>query len=78
MKYPGYRYSALMFVVVQLNAEYDEDLQDDLYDLVFAIAQDAALNLIRLQTTVLPPVDEEALQSFIDPQMVLLFQRHGK
>jgi len=69
--------NSLVFVVVQSNVPYDEELQDDLAELDFAIAQDADLDLIRLRTVTLPPVDTDALGSFLDPRMVLQYQ-HGK
>jgi hypothetical protein len=67
----------LVFVVVQADIAYNETLQDDLADLEFAIAQDADLDLVRLRTVMLPPVDDESLGSFLDPRMLIKYQ-HGK
>jgi len=69
--------NSLMFVVVQSDDCYDEQLQDDLAELDFAIAQDTDLDLMRLRTVMLPPVDSDALGSFVDARMVLQYQ-HGK
>lgn len=69
--------NSLVLVVVQSNDRYDEELQDDLAELDYAIAQDIDLDLIRLRTVVLPPVDNDSLGSFVDPRMVLQYQ-YGK
>jgi len=69
--------NSLMFVVVQSENDYDEQLQDDLAGLDFDIAQDTDLDLMRLRTAMLPPVDSDALGSFVDSRMVLRYQ-HGK
>ena len=69
--------NSLMFVVVQAENQYHEQLQDDLAELDFSIAQDTDLDLMRLRTVMLPPVDNDGLESFVDPRMVLQIQ-HGK
>ena len=69
--------NSLVFVVVQSDDRYDEQLQDDLAELDFAIAQDTDLDLVRLRMVMLPPVDSDALGSFVDTRMVLQYQ-HGK
>jgi hypothetical protein len=69
--------NSLMFIVVQAENRYDEQLQDDLAELDFAVAQDTDLDLVRLRTVMLPPVDSDALGSFVDTRMVLQYQ-HGK
>ena len=69
--------NSLVFVVMQSNVPYDEQLQDALADLDFSIAQDTDLDLVRLRTVMLPLVDNDALKSFVDPRMILQYQ-HGK
>ena len=69
--------NSLVFVVVQLQTAYDEAFQDDLAELDLSIAQDTDLDLIRLHTVTLPPVDLQSLESFLDKRMVLQYQ-HGK
>ncbi len=68
--------NSLMFVVMQSINQYNEQLQDDLAKLDIAIAQDHDLDLIMLRTVMLPPIDNDALGSFLDMRMVL--QYHGK
>ncbi len=69
--------NSLMFVVKQSVNKYDEQLQDDAAELDFSIAQDADLDLVRLRVVMLPPVDNDAIGSFLDPRMVFQFP-HGK
>jgi hypothetical protein len=69
--------NSLVLIVVQANDRYDEQLQDDLAELDYTIAQDMDLDLIRLRTVMLPPVDNDSLGSFVDPRMVLQYQ-YGK
>jgi hypothetical protein len=69
--------ASLVLVVVQVNDEYNEQLQDNLAELDHAIAQDTDLDLIRLRTVILPPVDNDSLASFVDSRMVLQYQ-YGK
>jgi len=71
------RENFLVFVVVQSDVAYNGELQDDLADLEFTITQDTDLDLIRLRTVMLPPVDDESLGSFLDPKMLIEYQ-HGK
>jgi hypothetical protein len=66
----------LAFVVVRRETRYDEDFQDELADLDFAIANDTELDLIRLKTLALPNVGPTALKSFLDQRLILSF--HGQ
>ena len=65
------------FVVIQKVPECDDDLQDSLASLNFAIANDPDLDLIELDTIALPPVSEHALTSFIDRKFAMKYV-HGK
>lgn len=65
----------LAFVVIRKDAKYDERFQDDLADLDFDLANDADLDLIKLQTLALPNVTGDALLSFVDERLVLTY--HG-
>ena len=68
----------LAFVVVRHEARYDEQLQDDLADFDFDIANDPDLDLIRLKTLALPNVAGESLRSFLDERLVLVYHGDGK
>jgi hypothetical protein len=70
--------NSLVLVVVQSGASYDEQFQEDLSDLDFRVAQDADLDLIKLRTVLLPPVEGDALGSFLDQRMILTYKHHGK
>lgn len=69
---------ALAFVVVQKSEKYDEDLQDDLSDLDFSIANDVDFGLMKLTTLLLPNVSGEALESFLDRRLLLLVYHHAE
>lgn len=56
---------SLMFVVVRNDARLDLEFEDDLSALDFRLANDPALDLIRLHTMSLPPTDDDSLQSFL-------------
>jgi hypothetical protein len=68
----------LAFVVVRHEARYDEQLQDDLADFDFDIANDPDLDLVRLKTLALPNVAGESLRSFLDERLVLVYHGDGK
>lgn len=65
----------LAFVVVRRQAKYDEQFQDDLAEFDFNLANDADLDLMKLQTLALPNVTGDALVSFLDERLVLSY--HG-
>ncbi len=68
----------LTFVVVRSEAPYDEQFQDDLADLDVDIANDPDLDLIKLKTLALPIVGGEALRSFLDERLVLVYHGNGR
>lgn len=68
----------LAFVIVRTAARYDEDLQDQLADLDFDVANDPDLNLIKLKTLALPNVSGAPLSSFLDERLVLVYHGDGK
>lgn len=61
----------LRFIVVRDEVAADDAITDALSDLDQEIANDPDLNLIKLNATALPLVSDEALQSFVDPSLVL-------
>lgn len=65
-----------LFLVVRSECSYDRDFEDSLSDLDLQIAQDADLDLIKVDTMALPRVSDEALRSFLDPHFVLEYP-HG-
>ena len=67
----------LVFVVVRKAAKYDEQFEDELAEMDFAIANDPDLDLIELKTLALPNVSGEALRSFLDERLILSYH-HGK
>lgn len=68
----------LTFVVVRNKALYDEQFQDDLADVDCDIANDPDLDLIKLKTLALPIVGGEALRSFLDERLVLVYYGNGR
>lgn len=58
-------------------APYDEALQNALADLDVAIANDPHLDLIKLKTLLLPSVSPEAMRSFLDERLTLIYAEHG-
>ncbi len=70
--------NSLAFIVVRRQAKYDEQFQDDLAELDFAVANDPDLNLIDLKTLALPNVTGEAVRSFLDDRLLFSFPHHGE
>jgi hypothetical protein len=64
---------ALSFVAVMHGVKYDAELEDRLSDLDLEIANDPQLDLIRLNTSLMPRTSEEALASFLDEDFVLTY-----
>jgi hypothetical protein len=71
------RDGALAFVVVRSSCEYDDDFEDDLSSIDYRIANDHDLDLIKMDAIALPLASESAVYSFIDPEFVLEYARHG-
>jgi hypothetical protein len=70
--------NSLAFVVVRRQAKYDEQFQDELADLDFAIANDPDLEQVALKTLALPHVTGDSLRSFLDTRLVFSFPHHGE
>ena len=58
----------LFIVVVSSQAQYDEKLQDAVSDIEYTMSNDVNLDLIRIESIVLPLTSDEALASFMDPK----------
>jgi len=67
----------LRFVVMRNEVRYDEEITDALSDLELEIANDQDLALIKVNTTALPLVSEEALQSFLDCDFCMEYNGNG-
>jgi hypothetical protein len=67
---------ALAFVVVRDSREYDDGFEDALSDLDFEIANDADLNLIKMDAIGLPLAPIEAVSSFLDQDFTLEYIGH--
>lgn len=62
-----------LFIPIAASAEISDDLEDSLSDLDIEVANDSQLDLILLNTMVLPPASEDALSSFFNDKFVLRF-----
>ena len=71
------RDGALAFVVIREAVEYDDEFEDELSDLDYEIANDADLNLIKMDAMALPSVSDAAATSFLDPAFALQYVGHG-
>lgn len=63
----------LSFVAVQAGVKYSEEFNDELSSLDYDIAHDPDLDLIRLSTMALPPVEGSALGQFLNRHFTLVF-----
>lgn len=61
------RDSGLLFLVVRKEAAVDGEFTDQLTALEVDVANDAALNMIRMDVLALPDVSEDGLRSFLNP-----------
>ena len=59
------RDSAILLLIVQKSQAFHQELEDSLTELDIDIAQDDALNLIRLSVLALPKASEASIQSFL-------------
>jgi hypothetical protein len=64
----------LSFVVIPNQVKYDADFDDQLATLDYNIAHDQDLNLIRLNTLLVPPVEGHALAQFLHEDFALEYQ----
>lgn len=64
--YFAYRDRGWNFIVIKQSVEYNPVLDDQLSELDLALHRDVDLDLIRIEVMALPPVSDEALQSFVD------------
>ena len=67
------RDSRFAFLAISRLPECNDDLEDSLSDLDLSIANDPDLDLIRMNTLVLPPASDESLNSFFDQRFLLVF-----
>lgn len=59
------RDAALLFLVVQRQEAFNQDLADSLTELDIAIAHDESFHLIRLHALALPKASEASIESFL-------------
>lgn len=64
--------SGILFVVVQKALEYDRNLDDELADLEWEIANEEEFRLVQFQSQLLPPASRESLCSFISENALQL------
>lgn len=69
--YVTLRDGAVAFVVIRNECRYDDEFEDALSELDLALANDLDLDLIKLNSIALPPVSMEALDTFVDSNVVL-------
>jgi hypothetical protein len=65
------RDGALVFVVVRNSVLYSDEFEDDLSDLDIRIANDQALELVRIHSVALPPVPACTLDTFLDSRFTI-------
>ncbi len=56
--------NALLLLIVQKKVEHDEDLNDELSDFSFDIANDKCFDLLHIDVIAIPTVSPEAVESF--------------
>ncbi|MBI2900956.1 MAG: hypothetical protein HYY17_12290 [Planctomycetes bacterium] len=71
--YVSIRDTDLLFLVETRSREYSREFEDALTDLDISIAQDSALNLIRLSVLAIPHSSPEAVNSFLSAGRALVF-----
>ena len=72
------RDSHLLLIVVPTQVECSDDLEDLVSDLDLKIASDAAMDLLKLNTIVLPYASEESMKSFFDERCLMAFPHREK
>jgi hypothetical protein len=75
--YLTHRDGALAFVVMRAFCEYDDAFEDSLSEVDYQIANDADLNLIKMDAVGLPLASDNAVSSFLDPNFTLEYVGHG-
>jgi hypothetical protein len=68
------RDARLAFIVISKTPECDDSLEDAVSELDFEVANDADLNIVRMNALVLPPASHEALSSFFDSRFLLVYR----
>ncbi|WP_145944510.1 hypothetical protein [Fuerstiella marisgermanici] len=71
------RDSRLMLVVIAEVAECQDDLEDSVTEFDITVAEDSDLDLIRMNSMVLPNASDEALNSFFDERFLLSLKKQG-
>lgn len=69
------RDESLCFLVERRVATYDESFEDALSDLDIQISDDSDLEGIRFCSMALPPISDDALESFLHPKFQIRFDR---
>jgi hypothetical protein len=72
--YVTLRDGELSFVAVTKEVAYNPDFEDSLSDLAVAVSGDKDLDLLRLSTLALPPVEKAALSQFLDSSFTLKYE----
>jgi hypothetical protein len=75
--YLTHRDGALAFVVMRTSCVYDDAFEDALSEMDFQTANDADLNLIKMDAIGLPRASAEAVSSFLDQSFTLEYAGHG-
>ncbi len=65
------RDTRLLFLVVTKNVKYDSELEDEITDLDWAIANTPLLSAISLSVQSLPKCDSDIYESFLSPPIIL-------
>lgn len=65
------RDAGLLFLIIRKEKAYDPAFEDALTNLDVEIAQDEALDLIRLSVLSLPKASHDAIESFFSPKLML-------
>ncbi len=69
------RDESLCFLVERKVAQYDPSFEDALSDLDIKISEDSDLDGIGVYSMALPPVSDDALESFLHPKFQIRFDR---
>lgn len=75
--YVTLRDAKFAFLVISKMAECNDDLEDSISELDFDIANDPDLDVVRMNALILPPASREALRSFFDDRLLLVYHGQG-
>jgi len=67
------RDSRMLLIAIAVDPEVNDDLEDSMSRLDLAMFRDSALDMIRVNTLVLPDVSSDSLQAFVDDRVLLVF-----